>query len=366
MDLSDYIQTYSNLRPFPSIPMQELVEASVLEIFNKLKTSHIPYFCTRTILYEGNRNWDRMLYICDDEIPLIAFYSSNPFGDTAFVDCYGNLFDNELKLIQSFNHKKYYKYYNVKKIFAIRPFASDEEYIKCLAQNFRMLGCTKIPKMMKKFYEMFGAENAVKALKMIKNYYRVFIQLIRNFDSIAEFKIGDSEEILVIKIYETKREIETIIEVNMKKLSNEAAYISFTKLMWRLNLENGGEQNEKKETVAEVLRVSSTQSAFPGGIQQIDKNETIAESISLPQSSVSDADEQSDKKPIVVASPDPLPKPVYSNDGGQITRDLVSEDSFISLQQSSFSNANEQEAVVKALPVSLAQLDVQKKIMKLQ
>uniref|UniRef100_A0A914PRG6 Uncharacterized protein n=1 Tax=Panagrolaimus davidi TaxID=227884 RepID=A0A914PRG6_9BILA len=356
MDLSDYIQTYSNLPPFPSIPMQELVEASVLETFKKLKISHIPYFCIRTMLYEGNRNWDRMLYICDDEIPLIAFYSSNPFGDTAFVDCYGNLFDNELKLIQSFNHKKYYKYYNVEKIFSIRPFASDEQYMNCLIQNFRMLGCTKIPKMMKKFYEMLGAENAVKALKMIKNYYRVFIQLIRNFDSITEFKIGDSEEILVIKIYETKRKLETIIEVNMEKLSNEAAYISFTKLMWRLNLENGGEQNVKKEYVAESLPFSLPRSAVSDDVQHSVKNDIIAESILLLQSFVSNSDEQSDKKSIVVASPAPLPKPVYSNDGGQITKDFISEDS---LQQSSFFNADEQEAVVKALPV-------QKKIMKLQ
>uniref|UniRef100_A0A914QWU4 Knr4/Smi1-like domain-containing protein n=1 Tax=Panagrolaimus davidi TaxID=227884 RepID=A0A914QWU4_9BILA len=139
VNISDYIEKFKTLPPFTNTDEEEDIEASVLETFENLKIIHDPYFCCQTLFNEGGYEWDRMLYICDDEIPLIAFCSADSQGNMYFVDCYGNLFDNELKLVQSFNHKKYYKYYNDKKIFNLTPFASDDEYLECLIENFDIL-----------------------------------------------------------------------------------------------------------------------------------------------------------------------------------------------------------------------------------
>uniref|UniRef100_A0A914PPS6 Uncharacterized protein n=1 Tax=Panagrolaimus davidi TaxID=227884 RepID=A0A914PPS6_9BILA len=218
-DINEFIQKFTNLPPFPNEDDEEILRESIYKIFDHLDLDRKidPYFCCQTVITEGNKEWDIMLYICDEKIPIVAFHSAGSLGYWVFVDCYGNKSVNELKLMESINCSKYYKYYNVKKIFTLTPFRSDEEYLKSLIKNYEMLGCNKIAIMMEIFIEHLRPENAVKALKMIKNFYRFFLQLVRNIDRINELQIGDFVQILVIKLYEERRKIYTTIEVNLEK-----------------------------------------------------------------------------------------------------------------------------------------------------
>ena len=140
-DINVVIEKFINLPPFTnSVEAAADVEASVAETFHALGLTHSTFLCRRAILNssKARNEWDRMLFVdTKNDQPILAFFATFPDSDTIFIDCYGNYFVNEVKLLQSHFCSSYYRYYNTKKIFTLSVFESSEEYLKDLMQMYK-------------------------------------------------------------------------------------------------------------------------------------------------------------------------------------------------------------------------------------
>jgi CII-binding regulator of phage lambda lysogenization HflD len=273
----EYIQKFIDLPPFTNNVEDALVEKSISETFELFGLEHSTIFCRHTILsmFDDSIEWDRMLYICDGSIPVLAFISSDIDGDPIFVDSYGNFFPNEVLLLKSMFFSTYYRYYNTKKIFDLTPYESSEKYLKDMVRHVKYYGLKRCPKAMEMFIAAYQNENAFTVFKHIKVVHPFFLHLSRIFKWITELKMGEHLEILRIKVVEPKNKKEIIIEVNMEKMLDATGYAIFYKEMWRIE-DDSAEKTIKEESLKELLSTatsltSTTTSQAGGDSEAIDQ-----------------------------------------------------------------------------------------------